>query len=166
MNILVDSFILKSKDIIIRDLDNINKEDFVNVNDDIMKYKNQLDFDYLSGAIIIQYNETGIMGFREWDLIEQLWDYFIDAIDVFLKGTETEFQFPDQPLTVRFEQKNKDYMIFMLNEKKYTFLLKDFLQSILKSAITFYERLSYLFPENRSLFEDYLIKAKEIKSRI
>lgn len=36
-----------------------------------------LDLKYLNGAIVIEYCGSTIMDYRYWDLVDQLWMYFI-----------------------------------------------------------------------------------------
>lgn len=60
------------------------------------------------------------MGLEQWDLINHLWSYFIDAIDELIEGKwETSFLFPDQPLNVilRNEKRNQNGLLIIIGDK-------------------------------------------------
>lgn len=44
------------------------------------------DFDYIEGAITIKYYENNILSFKQWDIVDQLWSYFINAIEELVEG--------------------------------------------------------------------------------
>ena len=80
------------------------------------------DVFYVEGAIVIKYYTQEIMGLEQWDLINHLWSYFIDAIDELIEGKwETSFLFPDQPLNVilRNEKRNQNGLLIIIGDKKY-----------------------------------------------
>ena len=68
------------------------------------------DVFYVEGAIVIKYYTQEIMGLEQWDLINHLWSYFIDAIDELIEGKwETSFLFPDQPLNIEKRKKESEW---------------------------------------------------------
>ncbi len=97
---------------------------------------------YVEGAIVIKYYTQEIMGFKQWDLIDHLWSYFIDAIDEMIGGKqETSFLFPDQPLNVilRNENRNKNALLIIIGNKKYMVDKKDFFLELLSAGNVFYQ---------------------------
>lgn len=60
--------------------------------------KSQLDSYYLSGAIILKYGEQDLLDVTMWDLVDQLWAYFLNLIEEVIETGESETYFPDQPL--------------------------------------------------------------------
>ena len=50
------------------------------------------DVCYLEGAIVIKYYTQEIMGLKQYDLINHLWSYFIDAIDELIEKNEFFFE--------------------------------------------------------------------------
>ena len=74
---------------------------------------------YVEGAIVIKYYTQEIIGLEQWDLINHLWSYFIDAM---IGGKqETSFLFPDQPIKVklRSEKRNRNGLLIIIGNKKY-----------------------------------------------
>ena len=63
------------------------------------------DYHYIEGAIIIDYNDEIILGFQQWDLVDQLWTYIIEAIELIIYDKdEAGFFFPDQPIKVQIKK--------------------------------------------------------------
>lgn len=84
------------------------------------------------------------MGLEQWDLINHLWSYFIDAIDELIEGKwETSFLFPDQPLNVilRNEKRNQNGLLIIIGNKKYMVEKKEFFFALLSAADVFYQYL-------------------------
>ena len=100
------------------------------------------DVCYLEGAIVIKYYTQEIMGLKQYDLINHLWSYFIDAIDELIEGKrETSFWFPDQPLNVilRNEKNNRNGLLIIIGKKTYMVEKKEFFLEILSAADVFWE---------------------------
>jgi len=100
MNLLIESLVLKDKNIKQREA-----ECFINIENYNLLDKNKLDYDYLEGALVIKYNNNELLGLREWDLIDQLWYYFLDSIYKLETQALVQFSFPDQPYLVSIEKK-------------------------------------------------------------
>lgn len=103
------------------------------------------DVCYLEGAIVIKYYTQEIMGLKQYDLINHLWSYFIDAIDELIEGKrETSFWFPDQPLNVilRNEKNNRNGLLIIIGKKTYMVEKKEFFLEILSAADVFWELLA------------------------
>ena len=118
--ISVKSYIKNDK--IITSLENIETEYykyFVEVNN---KKCLELisDFDYIEGAIVFNYYGNTILGFKQWDLIDQLWVYFINAIEELIENKKvTTFYFPDQPIEVQIAIISQKQALLSIAEKKY-----------------------------------------------
>ena len=96
---------------------------------------------YIEGAIVIKVFGQEVLGLRHWDLVDQLWSYFIDAVEELLNGRqEAGFLFPDQPLSVelRVEKKNRDRLLINIGGKKYAVDKREFLSKLLSAAEIFY----------------------------
>lgn len=63
------------------------------------------DVNYIEGAMRVWSYGREILSFQEWDLIDQLWSYFIQAFEKIIlnKAKSAFFFFPDQPLKVELE---------------------------------------------------------------
>lgn len=95
----VKSYIKKDK--VITSLDQIEHEfsEYFHPFDDAEYVKHIIDYDYLEGAIIIKCDENTIMGFQYWDIMDQLWSYFVNAVEELVQGADSAaFYFPDQPI--------------------------------------------------------------------
>ena len=82
---------------------------FVNV-DDTEKLKsiaNDLDIDYLDGAITIYYQGHYIIDFALWDEVDTLWAYLMNAIEELLKNGKSHTYFPDQPIRIDLRVEGK-----------------------------------------------------------
>lgn len=94
---------------------------------------------YMEGAIEIIWNEELIMGLEQWDLIDQLWTYFVDGICEVLNGKhESIFWFPDQPILVKFLDFSNGYIMLMVGEKKIVEEKNYLLETLLKAANFFF----------------------------
>ncbi|MDE6761090.1 MAG: hypothetical protein K2J90_10510, partial [Lachnospiraceae bacterium] len=67
------------------------------------------------------YNGEKILGENEWDLVDQLWLYFINAFIQLKKQEYVEFYFPDQALKVKMTNKNEEWLIFEVGDKSKCF---------------------------------------------
>ena len=97
---------------------------------------------YVEGAIVIKYFTQEILGLAQWDYVDQLWSYFIDALDEMAGGKqETSFCFPDQPLNVilRSEIRNRDGLLIIIGDKKYMLDKKEFFLKLLSAGDVFYQ---------------------------
>ena len=107
------------------------------------------DYDYTEGAIIVNYNGMDILGFRYWDLIDQLWSYIIDAIEQ-IAGfkAEVHFYLPDQPVRIDLKLISKDYVLLFIENEKQIFNKSELLLSLLKAAKDFWEIMKNCYDEN------------------
>lgn len=144
----IESYIIKNKTFLINDLDKIDDNLFVNIKDLKTLDKSKLDYDYINGAINIVYKDKILLSFREWDLVDQLWYYFIEALIKLKTEKEVEFSFPDQPMLVKIEKKGIDYLIVNVNNKVININYYDFITNMYTSAKLFFDNLLILFPEN------------------
>lgn len=100
------------------------------------------DFNYIEGAIIITYNGNRIMGFRYWDLADQLWSYFLSAIETLAEKVDcVSFYFPDQPIEVKIELIAPEQILFSIANQKISLPKNEFLLGLLKGAKNFFELL-------------------------
>lgn len=160
----IESYIIKNKAFVISDIDKINTDLFVNIKDFTGLDKTKLDYDYISGAIVLIYNEKHLLGFKEWDLVDQLWYYFIDALIKLKTENNVEFTFPDQPLPVKIEKKGSDYLIINVDNNTVTINYVDFITNMYKSARVFFDNLLKIFPENKFHIQLSIDKVNELQN--
>lgn len=121
---------------------NITKENFCLCNNcECLQYIT--DNQYIEGMIKILYDGEKILGENEWDLVDQLWIYFIDAFIQLKRKGYAEFCFPDQPLKVKMTDINGEYLILEVGSKKNCLPEKAFIREMLQEAQHFFSILNY-----------------------
>ncbi|MEW4060597.1 hypothetical protein Q0N99_15090 [Bacillus siamensis] len=128
--------------------------------------KPQLDSYYLSGAIILKYGEQDLLDVTMWDLVDQLWAYFLNLIEEAIETGKSETYFPDQPLLLKMKSISNDMLLFEIDQKQKVLLPKlDFFESLLKNARSFFETMISVLEENCD-YEYELNKIDELQTKI
>lgn len=128
--------------------------------------KPQLDSYYLSGAIILKYGEQDLLDVTMWDLVDQLWAYFLNLIEEAIETGKSETYFPDQPLLLKMKSISNDMLLFVIDQKQKALLPKlDFFESLLKNARSFFEIMNFVLEENCD-YEYELNKIDELQTKI
>lgn len=143
-NILIEVKSYIKKDKRINSLENIENEwsKYFTAFDHVSCLENISDFNYLEGAIIIKYYGKNLMGFRYWDLIVELWIYFLNAIGQLMEGRDkVSFYFPDQPLEVKMRFISQEFILFCIGNEQINLLKYEFIAALLKGAEQFFEIL-------------------------
>lgn len=159
----------------ITDLEEINKNPgkyFVEINNelDMRKIITQLDFDYFEGAIYLSYNEQIILDFRYWDLIDQLWAYFINLIDNYYNSNgHAETFFPDQPMKIEFKRISDKLMLLSIQGQKISKVVlpeKDLFLAILVNGEQFFEKIREYNPQEKERYKFAIEGIKELRKRV
>lgn len=157
-------------------IDNLNKviknpsQFFVHINNEIeiKRINHDLDFDYIDGTIIIEYYDHLIMDFSLWDLVDQLWCYFIQLLEEVLQTGYGMTYFPEQPIKMEMKVVSNDLLLFSLDEgRKIRELLpmQEFMTAILKGAENFYSSFTSYF-DRKIDFSYELNKIHDIKVQL
>ena len=148
------------------------KGDFINIKETTLidKEKNSIDIDYLEGAIVIKYWSTVVIGLKEWDYVDQLWNYYIMAISECIKTGESSFSFPDQSLIVSIRRYHNDSCMFSVisetEERKYYFnSFIDLAQEMLNSYLYFYKIIGTILNYSNNMIQECQSVIKEFISR-
>jgi hypothetical protein len=128
--------------------------------------KNDLDLDYIYGAIYFTYNKQIIMDFTYYDLIDHLWAYFLNMIEDFLKNQKSEVSFPDQPLPMSMERLSDDYILFLINFVEWKFPKYEFFNALLLGAKDFFEKMILLIEEKNHKYQIQLKRIKVLEKQI
>ena len=163
----VESF-LKKRNVRINNLNTISKEweeyfyRFNIVENDFLKSYLSVNNLHVEGSICIWFYGKEIISFRHWDLIDQLWCYFIDSINLLMIDgiKETSFSFPDQPLDVVIKKDELNIILFFDGREVLNISEDLFCRVLLNSATYFLERLSEVLKNNS--YRLYVSKAKEV----
>lgn len=126
---------------------------------ELQKYKKgDYDREYLDGVITIAFNGTHILNFDKWDLVDQLWSYFINLFEDLIKNGFSETYFPDQPLKITLQDKGKHFILLSIDQVNWTLPKKDFIVAMLNEAerfflkiMDFFDDLDYKYEINRIL---------------
>lgn len=159
----------------ITDLEEINNNPdkyFVDINNelDMRKIINQLDFDYFEGVIYFSYNQQIILDFRHWDLIDQLWAYFINLIDnYYISNGNAEIFFPDQPVKIEFKRiSDKLILLSIYGQKVFNIVLpeKDLFLAILDNGEQFFEKTAEYNPHEKARYKFAIEGIKKLRKRV
>lgn len=121
---------------------NLTKEDFFLCTDErFLEYIT--DTQYIDGMIEVLYYGEEVMGAKEWDLVDQLWLYFVDAFIQLKRQKSVGFFFPDQLLEVKMTNLNRDVLLFQIGNKKYCFPRMIFIRVMAEEAKRFFSVLGY-----------------------
>lgn len=169
--IKLDSFLLK-KGALIKELDGLEENwhsYFYNLKtltlEDLQDHFKEDDF-YIEGALCIQVGKEKILSFREWDLVDQLWSYFLSTFSeiILSKVNHSEFYFPDQPLHVEITKVNENDMIVKVGNKSNTVSISQFLPVFLNEAEFFFLKLSEMLGSSK--YKEELAMIEQLKSSI
>ncbi|MGP3780147.1 hypothetical protein ACTWKC_01920 [Bacillus sp. 4A_MP3] len=101
-----------------------------------------------------------------WDLVDQLWAYFLNLIEETIETGESETYFPDQPLLLKMKSISNDMLLFEIDEKQKVLLPKlDFFKTLLKNAKGFFETMISFLEENCD-YDYELNKIDELLTKI
>src|SRR5699024_5462914 len=132
------------------------------------RINHELDFDYIDGTIIIEYYDHFFMDFRFWELVDQLWCYFILLLEEVLQTGYGMTYFPAQPLKMEMKIVSNCLLLFSLDEgRKIRELLPmyEFMTAILKGAEIFYSSFTLYF-DRKIDFSYELNKIHDIKVQL
>ncbi|MEJ5106555.1 hypothetical protein [Chryseobacterium sp. MYb328] len=143
-------FFLKKKHIVIDDLNNISqnwKSYFLRFNElnesELREYLTDGDF-YIEGAVYITNFGKELIGFKYWDLLDQLCSYFIHSIDEITRNNKEseKFYFPDQPVDVTVTKEKEMIGIKIGNEDIFYLNKNIFIKEFLNACKNLYQRIN------------------------
>lgn len=141
---------------------------FINIDDSnsIMKIYDRLDLEYLEGAIIIKYNNKVLMDFKLWDLIDQLWSYFLNIIEDYYDKGIAETYFPDQPNKIILKKSTNYSLIFTVDNSEWNLREHDFLESLLNGAEHFFTKINAYTKHQNEYYKDEINRINNLKKLI
>ena len=134
--------------------------------DEILRTKKDLDLYYLEGALYLAYNNQIIIDFTHYDMIDQLWGYFLNMIEEFLEKKKSQMSFPDQPTPLEMKNLSDDYLIFTVGFTQWTLPKYEFFNALLLGAKDFFEKMMLLIEENNDYHTYALKKIKNLQEKI
>lgn len=160
MTITIRSY-LKNPDYIINDINKINSQPekyFIWI-DDASRVKdvaNIIDLNYIEGVITIEQNGKILMDFKYWDLVDQLWGYWINLIIDFVKFNKAETFFPDQPIKLELNRVSNEIVLLKLISKStfsWTLPKNEFFNALLDGANHFFEKMTEYFGDVNKVYK-------------
>lgn len=155
------SYIISDKRYAVKDLNKIDRSKFVNIEDVGQLDPSKIDPDYITGAIIMKYNDQTILDYKDWDDLNYFWPYFIDSLGELLENNNSNFSFPSQALPVNMEI-IKDRLTFQVGQHRLNMQARDFYEIVLAEADKFYKALLELFPRFESEYNAELQKIDQL----
>lgn len=122
--------------------------------DDVREPPKRLN--YIEGAIELSIDGHPIFSKDEWDLVDQLWAYLVDAAQRIAAGEDVRMPFPDTPIVVTFTLDGaRDAVTVALSYKNLsaprcaTAPRAELVRRICELARGVFEKLSALAPDAR-----------------
>ncbi|MFS0919875.1 hypothetical protein [Brevibacillus sp. 179-C 1.1 NHS] len=115
---------------------------------EVLDLESLLDFDYLNGAITLKYYEQVLLDVTLWDLVDQLWAYFLNVIESLLNTGEGETYFPDQPVKLHLKSISEDLVLYKLEANvqiKAVLPKNEFIETMLEGAYVFFRNMEECF---------------------
>lgn len=150
--------------------DNLYENIFIDVKNlkEVTLIKDDIDLNYIEGAISLKYLDEEIFGLKDWDLIDQLWSYLIDMVKSVQENDSAKTFFPDQPIRLEMKRVVENQILFSVeaNEThKWVLPEKAFFSILLESAYDFFDTMAKLFLE-KGLYREELSIIEELKKII
>ncbi|GAA1102241.1 hypothetical protein NE857_14915 [Nocardiopsis exhalans] len=109
------------------------------------------DLDYIEGAIRMSVDGLEIIGFEEWDYVDQLWCYIAEMVAKMQSLGYAEIYFPDQPIKLAFRVVGSRTLVAAKIGKETKMVdvsSVDFLKAIKDAGMAFFQKMSELVPDN------------------
>ncbi|MBM7703122.1 hypothetical protein [Metabacillus iocasae] len=115
---------------------------FIHLHDQrVKRMLNQFDHQLLEGAIVLKYGDETLIGFQQYNLVDELWTYILNLIAHFQHDKQVETYFRDQSLLIGLEQISEKKIRFQLNNQSWTLPKKDLIQVLLTECEHFFSTM-------------------------
>ncbi|NDI36661.1 hypothetical protein [Chengkuizengella sediminis] len=110
----------------------------------IEKYNvEDFDFNYLDGSINLKYYDEILMDFVLWDLVDQVWAYFLNIFQDVVSTGYGKSYFPDMPLLIEIKTISDKLILFEIEKHtKYALPTYEFMKEMLSAGEYFFKILS------------------------
>lgn len=114
---------------------------------------------YIEGAIDLVINGTRLLGFEDWDLVDQLWAYLLDGLfSVFQSGKPFEIFFPDQPLKLQLSRATEHRINFSVGNHSANVSATSLLFVLAQGGQDFIKEIRRLAPSSSASWNPYVDK--------
>lgn len=116
----------------------------------------------LDGVIIFENGVHGkIKDFEAYDDIDSLWYFCKNALENFLENGEGEIYFPNTPIKIKFEEKNKENLLLSVDEQLLVSNTKEFIETFYEKGNEFADFLDYI--SNYTYKSDFRKELEKLK---
>lgn len=123
------------------------------------------DPDYVEGGIELSIKRVPLITLKMWDYIDQLWAYIVDGLEEVKQGNHFSTFFPDQPIEMIFTPQDDGSLKIIVDcdtEVVMNVDRKTFLHVLGSEAQQFFNKMSALLPEKKSMYEKTLKRIEKI----
>lgn len=120
------------------------------------------DPDYIDGAICLQIGDQILLSEREWDLVDQLWEYMINGLIELKSAGKFRSYFPDQPLEISFERNNDRSTFVQIGDEMFKVPTQLLVESIQTGSREFFNRMKVLIPATSAVWDEILEKVETL----
>ncbi len=125
---------------------------------------------YVEGALVLRVDGNEIMDLSHYDLIDQLWVYFMNHLEKVLSGAASVSSgtFPDQPLKIEVESvfKNAKLKIKLYDPQKTRQCIvetNEFLKVFCEAGEKFFEKMKVANPGDASDSEQFIAQLRKLR---
>jgi hypothetical protein len=126
----------------------------------------RIDPDYIEGAILWSYDGRAILSEEHWDLVDQLWTYFIDGVEAVVKSETFERYFPDQGLEIRFRRIRPASVLVTIGDVSVAMPIEQFFTDLLSGARDFFVAIRNVAPQLGAHWEAMLARIDRMESSL
>jgi hypothetical protein len=116
-----------------------------------------VDAQYVEGAIDLVVDGVSILSVAEWDYVDQLWSYIVNAISALREAGEASTYFPDQPIMLKLFRSSPGRILVSCeigtNIRRVNVSEIEFLKALKVAGTTFFVKMKKLLPENSEVYE-------------
>ncbi|MCQ8831708.1 hypothetical protein [Streptomyces malaysiensis] len=109
------------------------------------------DPDYIEGALELEVNGVPILSLNDWDYIDQLWSYLINAMEEYSESGVASTRLPDQPTKLTLSRQGKSYVLVRVDRGKRSRSSaveeSEFFRVLLESGDLFFACMAGILPE-------------------
>jgi len=123
------------------------------------------DPNYVEGAISIVIDNSHVIDFTNWDYVDQIWAYFLNALEDLLSTGSGEFFFPDQPLHISMEAIENQQIRFIVGQNSKQMDICEFVSVLVDAAESFFRIMEKEY-EGIVEYPEELSQVSRIRSQI
>lgn len=125
------------------------------------------DSDYIDGALVLNVNGVELVNVKMWDLIDQLWVYLVDGLELVSRGKEFKTYFPDQPIELCVQPVSDSLVLVSVKIRSLVnqalVSREEFISALASEAQRFFTAMGRLVPHEQRFYETTLQKIHNLR---